>query len=489
MAGLFRVAAAALAALLIAAWSPAAGRGAVATAQEPLVTAPFFDDAGTQVGSVSVLAIDDPWESPGASLAAPEGSRYVALTVMVEADMGTRMEFGSRSVAAQDTDGRVVSAGYLPVADDALVPAIEDVSLAPGSRIIGLIGFAMSDEADIARLWFTPTWNQLQPFANLGAAADPVAGDAVEVRDQNDAVAQVVVTSIEMPFTAFAEGSAYDDGTVPALVTLSFENTGTGPFSIASGQIVLYDREGNRYDAEQFSRSTDSMRVPNLAGVTLAPGDRATGAVGFRLAEGAEPAWLAFEPETNRFMIVGTIGPDDVTPSPASPDQGAGAGPALPPGGQPTTTPGPAGPAATETPSGTAESAPPRAGGDSGTAESVCVHRSWFVALRSDVAWSVEMLADPAALNYAALPEIIDGFQRRAAQRAIVQAPQDFEGANAAFAGVFLRISQELQDLRNGYASADMGVLDASLSAVSEEHRRLTEALVNLDAAIAACPS
>ncbi|MGI9255028.1 MAG: DUF4352 domain-containing protein [Thermomicrobiales bacterium] len=496
MTGFIRIAAAALALMLAGSGVAREWPGGGARAETVERSAPYRDGAGAVVGTVRVLEVADPWEGYAESAAPAEGNRYVGLTLAVSADAGTRFDFASRSVLAQDTEGRLLTPSYLTLPEGAPMPALDDVALGPGSTVIGLAGYLVPEDATIARLWFAPTWSQLLPFADLQGLADPAVGDLAPVKDAAGATAEVTVTAIEFPFTSFADGAAPSDGTTPMLVTLVFRNTGDQPFTINPNAIVLRDRTGNRYSAEQFSRSSASMQTPNLGSVSLAPGDRATGVVGFRLPAGAEPGALVFEPESNRFMVVGVIGPEDLVASASPVPDGISTEPQAPnlvppaatmmPPVLATSTPDAVAtvlpPAPTAAPAQPAPAASPAAG------EMRCTEAEpWLLGIQADLAWSATTLQDDRLIQYLEMPPFIKAYRATAAKYAIADAPAGGAIVNRSMSRYFAVTGRVLEDVYLAYKAADPDLILPALDELDSIRERTPLFQERIDASLAAC--
>ncbi|MDQ3413224.1 MAG: DUF4352 domain-containing protein, partial [Chloroflexota bacterium] len=128
----------------------AAPLGPSAQAQAPDLGAaiPFVDSEGNELGSIAVTDIDDPATGLDPDFPAEADSRYVVLTVVFEAATDQRFDIDPFAIVVQDTEGALWSRTSVRLAEDAVVPELGGQALAPGSRISGVVGFALPDAAE-----------------------------------------------------------------------------------------------------------------------------------------------------------------------------------------------------------------------------------------------------------------------------------------------------------------------------------------------------
>jgi hypothetical protein len=154
----------------------------------------------------------------------------------------------------------------------------------------------------------------LPASAQRGYAQTDSTGDPFTFVDA-EGTERAVITVIEVqdPFGDFAEGYVPTEGTRVVTITVSYENTGPGPFETRPDHIVLRDTDGYLWSPASVQRSED-IEVPDLGYVQTAPGDRLSGMVAFQLPSESEIASVLLTPESSRLLLLADLDPN---PEPA----------------------------------------------------------------------------------------------------------------------------------------------------------------------------
>lgn len=269
---------------------------------------PYVDAEGTPRGSITVTEIADPFEGFNPDYPPDAGNRLVAVTVAFDADAGDRFDVGPSDIVLQDSDGFLWNPGSVFFAEDMLIPELSSQTLAPGSRITGVVGFVLPDGTEPARVFYQPESSRLLTLAELTDAAPPAPGAAVDLTDANGGTGQVTVSEFVDPFTAFDPAYPPPDGTRFVALTLAYENTGEGRFDVEPYGLLLRDGNGNLWNTASLYRPAEGVVVPDLSSDQLAPGDRISGVVGFAVPEGVAPAGLYLSPTSGQLLVLADLG-------------------------------------------------------------------------------------------------------------------------------------------------------------------------------------
>ena len=294
---------------------------------------PYVDADGVARGSITVTEIIDPFEQYNPDYPPEAGSRVVAVTVAFDADAGDRFEVTPWAVVLQDSDGFIWTQGSVLFAADMLIPELTSQTLAPGSRITGIVGFVLPDGAEPARVFYQPESSRLIALAELSDVTPPSLGDPVDLIDTNGGMGIVRVTEAIDPFAGFDPGYPPEPGTRFVALTLVYENSGGGRFDIEPYGLLLRDANGNLWYPASLFRPAESIVIPDLTGDQLAPGDRRSGLIGFAVPEGVGLEGLYLSPVSSqlltlaRFATAFAAAPQQSKPAAATPATEAAAAP------------------------------------------------------------------------------------------------------------------------------------------------------------------
>jgi hypothetical protein len=285
-------------------------RGVVAQGDAPALgtPVPYVDADGVARGSITVTEVIDPFEEYNPDYPPEPGSRVVAVTVAVDADAGDRFEVTPWAIVLQDSDGFIWNQGSVFFASDMLIPELTSQTLAPGSRITGVVGFVLPETVDPARVFYQPESNRLITLAELSTVPPPALGETIGLADTNGGTGTVTVTEVVDPFGEFDPAYPPEPGTRFVAFTLVYENTGAGRFDIEPYGLLLRDANGNLWYPASLFRSTESIVVPDLTSDQLAPGDRLSGLVAFAVPDGVGLAGLHLSPTSSQLLTLARLG-------------------------------------------------------------------------------------------------------------------------------------------------------------------------------------
>ena len=283
--------------------------GAVsAAAQEAGAAVPVANEEGEAVGSITVNEVVDPFSEFDPSYPPEAGARYVVLNLAFDADAGARFDIDPYAIVLQDDQGFLWNRASINLPDDALVPELSSQTLAPGSRVTGLVGFVVPEGSNPARVFYQPESSRIVPLAELQGGVAPGLGEAVTIPDSEGGSGAVTVSEVVDPFEDVDPGQVPPDGTRFVLATLVYENPGTGRFFIEPYGLLLRDANGNLWSATSVSRPDESAIVPHLGNAQLAPGDRLSGAVVFAVPADVDLAGLYLSPVSGQLVQLAALG-------------------------------------------------------------------------------------------------------------------------------------------------------------------------------------
>jgi hypothetical protein len=263
---------------------------------------PVANQDGTAVGSITVTEITDPFTDFNPDYPPEDGSRYVVASVAFDSDAGQRFDIAPYTIVLQDDAGFLWNQSSLTLPDEALVPELSNQTLAPGSRVTGLVGFVVPNDRAPARVFYQPESSRVVPLAELTSTPAPTMGQAVALPDSKGDVGSVTVTDVADPFEDVDPSSTPPDGNRIVLVTLVYENTSDGQFFIEPYGLLMQDANGNLWNSTSVTRPDQSKVIPDITSAQLAPGDRLSGAVVFAVPVGVALSGVYASPMSAQFL-------------------------------------------------------------------------------------------------------------------------------------------------------------------------------------------
>jgi hypothetical protein len=392
---------------------------AVAAQESPSVgdTIAVTNEEGTPVGSITVTEVVDPFTEFSPDYPAESGSRYVVASVAFDADAGQRFDIAPWTVALQDDAGFLWNQASLVLPDDALVPQLSGQTLGPGSRVTGLVGFVLPEDRVPARIFYQPESSRIIPLADLLGEPAPAVGDVIPLPDSEGGTGSVMVSEVIDPFEDIDPTQTPPEGTRFVLVTLVYENTSDGRFSIEPYGLLLRDTNGDLWTATSVSRPEETRIVPDLTGAQLAPGDRLSGAVVFAVPVGVGVSGVYDSPVSGQFVQLAELG------------EGAGAATAEP--------------VAEEGDAGTPDEA-----AISSTDGACADLDAWLVATRGRIQQAAEMSLEDATLEDPdSMAEHVQAYAALADAQRAEAAPAEAAAVNKALAATFNAYSSSIQQI------------------------------------------
>ncbi len=414
---------------------------------------PVANDAGDVIGSVTIAEVIDPFTDTSPDYPAEPGQRFVVVRAIFDANAGTRFDIAPWAIVIQDQTGALWDSTSLILPDDAMVPQLSSQTLAPDSRVSGLIGFQLPEGVTPARVYFQPVSSRLVLLAELVPTTLPPVGTAVPYTDSDGGTGQVTVREITDPFTGVDPSYPVPDGSRYVYAALTFENTSDGAFHTDSYALLLQDANGDLWSPEYVSRTGETLIVPDLGWTQLAPGDRLTGAVVFAVPVDAPLTGLFASPTGEQLLPLaaasGAGAPSDTTTADVTPTAASSTGNEI-------STPEPG----LVTP-------------EPGVSANPCAAlQNWLLA-GTDRILAAQGLADDArnASDAPTLTDISAQFAQMADDEALVNVPTGGEAAEKAMVATLRALSSATADAATALESG--GDATASLDLISRAQDRL----------------
>jgi hypothetical protein len=151
------------------------------TGEEPPAlgeTVAIVDSEGGS-GSVTVTDVIDPFEDVDPSQGAPEGGRFVMVTLVYENTSDGRFFVEPFGLLLRDENGNLWSSTSVTRLEETeLIPDITSAQLAPGDRLSGAVVFVVPEGTALAGIYTSPVSGQLLQLADLESGSDDAAAGA-----------------------------------------------------------------------------------------------------------------------------------------------------------------------------------------------------------------------------------------------------------------------------------------------------------------------
>lgn len=277
---------------------------------------PIFGLDGTQIGSITVDEIIDPFTAHDSNYAPPRGYHYAAIVVTIENTASRPFEVNPSNIQTIDSDGFIVQQGFVQVIEAEAPILLEYLdALAPGTSATGAIVVEVFNDSEIERVVYSPDFNILQTVVDL-RDAPTAAGTPVSIIGSNGLeIAQIGVVSIADPWDGYEEFDAPDRGTRYVLVEVSFTNTSDQIVTTGSNDFIAIDDQGIVIDPGFVSFSDPSMTSYDF--VDLEPGATQQGFIAYQVFADLPIVQIVYGDRFDRSIVIADLG--DGAPSAPTP--------------------------------------------------------------------------------------------------------------------------------------------------------------------------
>jgi len=306
--------------LLIAFAAPVAGQEESPDATDPQAagisgsatgSAPFIDMAGTQLGTITIRDVADPYTEFEPTRPPAEGQRYVLLSVIFEAAEDQAFPTDPHQLQLQDASGFVHLSGGVPRPADSVQVDLQSQTLAPFDRVSGVIGYALPENTEVVRIVYRGDGSRLIPISEPGTSGEAAVGEA---RVQTDAdgvqLGTVTIREIEDPYTGHEPTRPPPEGQRYTLLTVAFEAAEDQTLYADPRLLFLVDTNGSIYRPANVSRPADQV-VQLLETQPLSPTDRVSGVIGYVVPVDARIDSVVYASESNRFVPIVGLSPGE----------------------------------------------------------------------------------------------------------------------------------------------------------------------------------
>lgn len=146
---------------------------------------------------------------------------------------------------------------------------------------------------------------QATPAATGGA--DPKPGSAVSfISVEGAEVGKITVNKMTDPFTGYRPNSPPARGNRFLLLSVTVENTGANPWTFDPGAIFIQDIDGFVTRASGVDLG-DPPVEPGFTYQEIPPATTVSGAVGYMLLQGVQPARAFFQPAGDRLILLADL--------------------------------------------------------------------------------------------------------------------------------------------------------------------------------------
>jgi hypothetical protein len=294
--------------------------GVIAQGEAPLLgtPVPYVGADGSPLGTVTVTEVLEPFTGFREGYGPDTGAKFVVVNVKFEGSEEGGFEASPYNLLTHDTAGNLWQRASVTVPDDYPVPELTTQQVGPGSSISGWVGFIMPDDVQVDDVFYNPDNGILLTVGDLLPNEHPAIGSPVDLASNTEGAAAVgTVKAVEDPYKKFDKDRPPADGARFVMTTLTFENTGTGPFRIEPSGIVLRDQDGNLWGRETVTPAKKA-KIPVLESVTLDAGNKVTGRLGYQVPKGAVLEGLYFQGDGHMFQLADLDGAPTPTTEPTA---------------------------------------------------------------------------------------------------------------------------------------------------------------------------
>jgi hypothetical protein len=292
-------------AALLGTFTLALALAAPAAAQDEPV--PYLDAEGTELGTIAIREMADPYTEFEPTRPPAEGQRYALLTVTFEAAEDQTFPTDPRQIQLQDSRGYLHFPTSVPRPAEATVPELQSQVLAPFDRVSGVVGYVLPADADIVRILYRGDGSRLMPIAAPGSTGAVAITEAQTLTDAaGTPLGSITVREMADPYTDFDPSWPPAEGQRYVLLTMAFEAAEDQAMYADPRVVHLVDSNGAVYRPIQVPRPAGEL-LQNLDIQPLSPTDRISGVIGYQVPADAVLDSIVYESEGNRFVPIADV--------------------------------------------------------------------------------------------------------------------------------------------------------------------------------------
>ena len=278
-----------------------------ALAQDSFEPVPYLDDQGTQLGTILIRDVADPYTEFDPGSPPPEGARYALLTLTFEAADDAVFPTDPYQVQLLDSDGYLHYPQWVPRPAESVLPDLQGQTLAPFDRISGVVPFVLPADAEVLRVVYRGDGRRLMPIATLGERLDAAVGEPRPITDSAGATqGSVTVREVFDPFVDFDVNAPPAEGLRYVALDAVFEAAEDQALQASPASVVLVGADGMTYWPTWVPRPQPFL-LQYLEAQPLSPADRVSGIIGYAIPEGVVIDSIVYNPEGNRFLSLADL--------------------------------------------------------------------------------------------------------------------------------------------------------------------------------------
>ncbi len=268
---------------------------------------PYLDADGTQLGSITIREVADPYTDFEPTRPPAEGQRYALLTVTFEAAEDQAFATDPRQIQLQDSTGYLYGPSGVPRPANSVVPDLQSQTLAPFDRVSGVVGYVLPADAEVVRILYRGDGSRLMPIASPGAIPAIAVGEPRTFVDVEGApIGTITVREVADPYTDFEPSRPPAEGQRYVLLTSAFEAADDQPMYADPRVVYLVDSVGVVYRPVQVPRPAGEL-LQDLDIQPLSPTDRVSGVIGYQVPANAVINSIVYAPESSRFVTLADL--------------------------------------------------------------------------------------------------------------------------------------------------------------------------------------
>lgn len=272
--------------------------------QEGSEATPYYDDAGSQLGTILIRGFVDPFTEHAPGSPPAEGQRYAMLTLTFEAAEDQAFATDPYQVQLLDADGYVYYPSRVPRPPEATVPELQSQTLSPFDRVSGVIPYVLPADADVVRIVYRGDGRRMMSIMELGEAGTVAVGEPRTIGDAAGVTyGSVTIREVMDPFVDHEPGSPPPEGQRYVALHAAFEAAEDQAIYATPGSVALVAADGRMFSPTWVPRPRPYL-LQDVQSTPLSPGDRVSGFLGYVVPQDVQLDAVVYNPESNRYLLV-----------------------------------------------------------------------------------------------------------------------------------------------------------------------------------------